>query len=62
MPDLHKRVQAAGSDAEREVVQRQIEATDRQIDALEYELYGLTRRERHRNEAEVAVVEGGVNR
>ena len=34
------------------VLQRQIEATDRQIDALVYELYGLTA-------AEIAVVEGG---
>ncbi len=33
------------------VLQRQIEATDKQIDALVYELYGLT-------EAEVTVVEG----
>jgi hypothetical protein len=31
--------------------QRQIEATDRQIDALVYELYGLT-------EDEIALVEG----
>ncbi len=31
--------------------QRQIEATDRQIDALVYELYGLT-------EAEIKIVEG----
>jgi hypothetical protein len=44
-------VHGAGSDAEREVLQRQVEATDLQIDALVYELYGLS-------EAEVAVVEG----
>ena len=58
MLDLHKRVQAAGSDAEREMKQRQNAAVDRQSDALVCELYGLTRRERRRNEAEVAVVEG----
>jgi hypothetical protein len=28
------------------VIQRQIEATDRQIDELVYELYGLTEEER----------------
>jgi transcriptional regulator len=33
------------------VLQRQIETTDRQIDALVYRLYGLT-------DAEIAVVEG----
>ena len=38
--------------ADKELYQRQIEATDRQIDALVYELYGLT-------EGEIEVVEGG---
>jgi hypothetical protein len=33
------------------MLQRQIEAADRQIDALVYELYGLT-------EAEIKIVEG----
>jgi len=33
-------------------IQRQIDATDRQIDKLVYELYGLT-------EEDIAVVEGG---
>ena len=28
---------------DRELIQRQIDATDRQIDALVYQLYGLTR-------------------
>ena len=46
-------MQAAGSEAEWSTVQRQIEGTDRQINGLVYELYGLT-------EAEVAVVEGKV--
>jgi hypothetical protein len=35
----------------RTVLQRQIDATDRQIDALVYELYGLS-------DAEIAIVEG----
>jgi len=36
--------------ADKELYQRQIEATDRQIDALVYELYGLS-------EEEMAIVE-----
>jgi type II restriction/modification system DNA methylase subunit YeeA len=31
-----------GTDHEKTVVKRQIDATDREIDALVYELYGLT--------------------
>jgi hypothetical protein len=30
------------TDQEKTVIQRQIDATDKQIDALVYELYGLT--------------------
>ena len=41
---------AATIPADKELYQRQIEATDRQIDALVYELYGLT-------EEETAIVE-----
>jgi len=41
--------------ANKELYQRQIEATDRQIDALVYELYGLT-------EEEVTIVEETVAR
>ncbi|MCA1717126.1 MAG: hypothetical protein LC781_09890 [Actinobacteria bacterium] len=37
--------------ARADVIGRQIEATDRQIDCLVYELYGLT-------EEEIAIVEG----
>ena len=37
--------------ADRELYERQIEGTDREIDALVYELYGLT-------EEETAIVEG----
>jgi hypothetical protein len=51
MLDLHKRVAAEQVPHVKTMLQRQIEATDRQIDALVYELYGLT-------ETEVAVVEG----
>jgi hypothetical protein len=42
MLELHKRLHAANSQADRELYQRQIEATDNEIDALVYELYGLT--------------------
>jgi hypothetical protein len=42
---------AATIPADKQLYQRQIEATDRQIDALVYELYGLT-------EEEIGVVEG----
>jgi hypothetical protein len=38
----HKKNDIAASEARRTVVVRQIESTDRQIDALVYELYGLT--------------------
>ena len=36
------RLFAARTDHERAVLQRQIDATDREIDQLVYELYGLT--------------------
>ena len=39
---MHKRLASAQTSGERERYQRQIEATDRQIDALVYNLYGLT--------------------
>jgi len=51
MLDLHKRLAAAQLPQERTMLQRQIEATDKQIDRLVYELYGLT-------EEEIAIVEG----
>ena len=50
MLELHKKLAAATIPADKELYQRQIEATDRQIDALVYELYGLT-------EEKIAVVE-----
>jgi len=51
MLELHKRKQAAGSDHERQLLQRQIDSTDGEIDALVYELYGLT-------DEEIRIVEG----
>ena len=55
MLQLHKRRQSAETDHECEMVQRQIDATDRQIDALVYELYGLT-------DEEIEIVEGTVGK
>jgi hypothetical protein len=52
MLDLHKRLAVAKSDADRTRLERAVKTTDRRIDALVYELYGLT-------EEEIAVVEGG---
>jgi hypothetical protein len=51
MLELHKRRQAAGSDHARELLQRQIDSTDGEIDVLVYELYELT-------EEEIKIVEG----
>ena len=48
---LHKKLAAATIPADKDLYQRQIEATDRQVDALVYELYGLTGEE-------IGVVEG----
>ncbi len=49
---LHEKLAAARISQEKTVIQRQIDATDRQIDRLVYELYGLT-------EEEIQVVEEG---
>ena len=51
MTALHARASAARSPDEKEAVQRQLHATDRQIDALVYQLYNLT-------PEEIAIVEG----
>ena len=51
MLELHKKLAFATIPADKQLYQRQIEATDRQIDALVYELYGLTGEE-------IGVVEG----
>jgi predicted type IV restriction endonuclease len=42
MLSLHKRLADVRTEHEKTVLQRQIEATDKQIDQLVYELYGLT--------------------
>jgi hypothetical protein len=51
MLDLHQRLHTATSTSDRELLQRQIDATNKTIDALVYELYGLT-------EEEIRIVEG----
>jgi hypothetical protein len=43
--ELHKQLAAAKNPNDKTQVQREIEATDRQIDQLVYELYGLTEEE-----------------
>jgi hypothetical protein len=48
---LHKQIAAAKSAAQKTIFQRQIDATDAEIDALVYDLYGLTAEE-------IALVEG----
>jgi hypothetical protein len=48
---LHKQLAAAKTAHDQTVLQRHIAATDRQIDALVYELYGLTAEE-------IKIVEG----
>ena len=45
MLDLHKRLAETKAGHEKTLLQRQIEATDKQIDRLVYELYGLTEEE-----------------
>jgi hypothetical protein len=52
MLGLHKALAAAKTEHEKTALQRQIDATDRQIDRLVYELYGLT-------DEETAIVEEG---
>jgi hypothetical protein len=47
----HKHLSAAKTPQEQTMLQRQIDATDRQIDRLVYELYGLT-------DDEIKIVEG----
>jgi len=48
---LHKQLAAAHTPNEKTMLQRQITATDQQIDRLVYALYGLT-------EEDVGIVEG----
>jgi hypothetical protein len=54
MLDLHK-LASAGTDHDKTLLARLIEATDRQIDRLVYKLYDLT-------EEEIGIVENGLNR
>jgi hypothetical protein len=51
MLDLHKKLAAAKSPDEKTRLQRDLKATDSEIDRLVYDLYGLTK-------AEIAIVEG----
>ncbi len=51
MLDLHKQLQKASFETEKEPIERQIAATDKKIDDLVYKLYGLT-------EEEVRIIEG----
>ena len=55
MLSLHERLAEAKIARERTVIGHQIEATDRQIDRLVYELYGLT-------DEEIGIVEGATAR
>jgi hypothetical protein len=52
---LNKKLTKAKTEHDRTVLQRQIEATDRKIDQLVYELYGLT-------DKEIAIVEEAAKR
>ena len=45
MLDLHKKLSAAKIPTDKTRIQRQINTTDKQIDNLVYELYGLTEEE-----------------
>jgi len=51
MLTLNKQRADVRTDHEKTLIERQIEATDREIDKLVYELYGLT-------EEEIRIVEG----
>jgi hypothetical protein len=55
MLDLYKKLSKAETPHDREVLQRQIDATDRRIDRLVYELYGLT-------EEEIRLIEESVDK
>jgi hypothetical protein len=45
MIEFNKKINKTNTPQEKQNLQRQIEATDRQIDKLVYELYGLTEEE-----------------
>ena len=42
MLDLHRQLTAAKTPVDQTAIQRQVDATDREVDRLVYELYGLT--------------------
>ena len=54
MLELHKRLGEAKTPDAKQRIERQIAATDKQIDNLVYELYGLT-------EEEIAIVEQEIS-
>ena len=54
MLKLHKDLAAAKTGHDKDVIQRQIDTTDKQIDQLVYELYGLT-------EDEISIIEESVD-
>ena len=51
MLELNKKLQAAKTDHDKKMLQRQIDYTDKEIDKLVYDLYGLT-------EEDIKIVEG----
>ncbi len=51
MQDLYKHLNSAKTPDDKTQIQRQIDAADKEIDQLVYELYGLT-------EEEIGIVEG----
>ena len=54
MLDLNKKLPLAKTDQEKTILQRQIDSTDRRIDELVYDLYGLT-------DEEIKIVEGAAS-
>ena len=52
MLELHKKLPVARTPDEKTRIERDVAATDKAIDNLVYELYGLT-------DEEIAIVEGG---
>jgi hypothetical protein len=52
MLDLRKQLPKARTPHDKELIERQVSVTDKLIDALVYERYGLT-------DKEIAIVEGG---
>jgi len=54
MIELHNSLSSASTPTEKKILKRQIETTDKQIDDLVYELYGLT-------EEEIQIVEESLD-